>query len=154
MLSLGLFSTNLKCIKDAFFEKEFNASIKRIERWLRDGFLWFKRSRHMGLSFKSHVKHLILKVAFWLCVIALVLLQTIFFHLLWFFLLFTRKNLGSLFSIECFIDISFKYWFCTYVPFKTKHNLHLHEYALTYCMSACLIVLHIYCISCYLFLDL
>ena len=24
-------------------------------------------SRHMGLSFKSHVKHLILKVAFWLC---------------------------------------------------------------------------------------
>ena len=126
------------------------------QRYPKRYFFWFifglKISRHMGLSFKSHLNHLILKVAaLWYRVGSVT--NYIFFYLSWFFLLFTRKNLGSLFSIECFINISFKYWFCTYVPFKTKHNLHLHEYALTYCMSACLIVLHIYCISCYLFLD-
>ena len=33
---LGLVSTNLKCVKYAFFEKEFYASIKKMERLPRD----------------------------------------------------------------------------------------------------------------------
>ena len=52
------------------------------------------------------------------------------FYLLWLFLLFTWNVLGSLFSIECFTFIDF----IPYVLFKTKHNLHLHEYALCICM--------------------
>ena len=32
LLSLGLVSTNLKCVTDAFFKFKFTASIKKIER--------------------------------------------------------------------------------------------------------------------------
>ena len=36
LLSLGLVSTNLKCVMDTFFKNEFTASIKKIESWPRD----------------------------------------------------------------------------------------------------------------------
>ena len=74
---LSPLSTNLKCFMDAFIKNEFTASIKKMERWPRNTqnviFLFYfwvenmlKVSKHMGLSFKSHFKHFILKVAVWL----------------------------------------------------------------------------------------
>ena len=70
-LSLGLVSTNLECVMDAFLKNEYTASI---EKWRDDpeipksyfSVLFFGLKKHMGLSFKSHFKHLILKVPVWL----------------------------------------------------------------------------------------
>ena len=60
-------------IWNVFFEKDFNASIKKMEKWHRDTqkviflfYFWVEKSKHMGLSFKTHLKHLMLKVAVWL----------------------------------------------------------------------------------------
>ena len=46
---LSLLSTNLKCVVDAFFTKEFTASFKKTERWPRDNlkviflfYFWFE----------------------------------------------------------------------------------------------------------------
>ena len=116
----------------------------------------YPKSKHMGLSFKSHLKHLILngcRLAYWYRVGSVTNSERmfwleygqiiIFFIFYDFFLLFTWKVLCSLFSIECFIYIDF----VPYVHFKTKHNLHLHEHPLT----AWLIDLHLSCISCYFF---
>ena len=36
LLSLGLVSTNLKCVVNAFFKNELTASIKNMEKWPRD----------------------------------------------------------------------------------------------------------------------
>ena len=63
LLSLGLVSTNLKYVMDAFFQKEFTASIKKIgEMTQRYMYLksyvtvlfWgckYAKSKHMGLSY-------------------------------------------------------------------------------------------------------
>ena len=68
LLSLGLVSTNLKCVTDAFSKFKFTASIKKIERWSRDTqkaiflfYFWVE-----NILSPNHFKHLTLKVAVWL----------------------------------------------------------------------------------------
>ena len=114
----------------------------------------YAKSKHLPLPFKSYFKHLIIKVAVWLRGIALVPHITSAESMFWFeygrifliiFLMFTRKVLGSLFSIYCFTKHLF-HMLILYLMLnlKTKHNFYSNEHALT----AWLIVLHISCISC------
>ena len=114
-----------------------------MERWPRDtqtfiflfNFWKYAKSKHMGLSFKSHFKHLRSKVAVWLSGIASVPYRRFWVdvrlkydQIIVFkdFLMFARKMfagkvLGSLFSIECFIW-HFFHILILYLMFILKQN--------------------------------
>ena len=75
LLSLGLVSTNLNCVMDAFFKKDYTASIKKMERRPRDTqkviflfYFWVENmlSKHMERFFKFHFKHC--RLDQWYCV--------------------------------------------------------------------------------------
>ena len=112
-----------------------------MERWPRNTqkviFLFYflvenmpNKYTHMGLSFKFHFNYLIWRVAEWLRGIASVPLHPTrecfdsnmvnFFSFFYGFILFTRKVLGSLFSIK--LNISFIYWYCTLCSFYNEVN--------------------------------
>ena len=123
MLSLGLVSTNLKYVKDAFFGKNLIHQLKDGEMPQRytDSYSRLKISKHMGLSFKSH---LILKVAVWLSGITLGLNNSVrmvwfeygqiiifFFYLLWFFYCLLEKFWLVCFLLKVLLNISFILYF-------------------------------------------
>ena len=107
LFSLGLVSTNMKCVMDAFFKKEFTASIKKngemTQRKPKSYYsvlflVWkYAKSKHMGLFFKSHFKHVISKVA--VCPSGPELLR-------WF-----RRKILKMFWFEYSQIIFFSWWF-------------------------------------------
>ena len=106
----------------------------------------------MGLSFKSHLKHLTLKgcrLAQWYRVGFVTnsekcfgsnTVKLFFSYFMTFFLLYTRKVLGSLFSIEYFTKHLF-HILILYLMFILKQNT-IYIY-IKHALTAWLIVLHI-----------
>ena len=117
-----------------------------MERWPRDTkklffclFLGWKyaKSKHMGLSYKSHFRHLILKVVVWLSGIASVQSETLrgafgsntvillFFKMI--FVWFARQVWVVCFLLNALLNISFVYWFCTWGSFKLNAMKFIHD---------------------------
>ena len=85
-MSLGLLSTNLKCVMDAFFTKEFTALFKKMERWPRDNYkviflfyLWFENMPSANIQdfpFNSSLNPWYLSMRFkHICILYIMLLK-------------------------------------------------------------------------------